>query len=81
MKGGTLKKDREVVDLWKYDRFTITEKKQEIQRIGTIAKKETNKQVNKLTRNEKNKIKHRETESQGIVSIIDRVLHVFLVSN
>ena len=80
MKGGTLKKDREV-DLWKYDRFTITEKKQEIQRIGTIEKKETKKQVNKLTRNEKNKIKHRETESQGIVSIIDRVLHVFLVSN
>ena len=80
MKGGTLKKDREV-DLWKYDRFTITEKKQEIQRIGTIEKKETKKQVNKLTRNEKNKIKHRETESQGITSIIDRVLHVFLVIN
>ena len=43
LKGRTLKKDREV-DQWKYDRFTIKEEKQEIQRIGTIEKK---KQRNK----------------------------------
>ena len=47
LKGRTLKKDREV-DQWKYDRFTIKEEKQEIQRIGTIKKrnKETSKQTN-----------------------------------